>query len=41
MNVADDVTAVVDVAGDFAGSPVMLTFRFTLAGDRIARLDIR
>lgn len=28
------------VAGDFPGSPVTLTFRFELDGDRIARLEI-
>ena len=29
------------VAGDFAGSPVRLTFSFTLEGDAITRLKIR
>lgn len=38
---ADDVTAVAEVTGDFAGSPVTLTFRFTLADGLIVRLDIR
>jgi uncharacterized protein (TIGR02246 family) len=28
------------VAGNFPGSPAHLTYRFTLAGDRIARLEI-
>ena len=28
------------VSGDFAGSPVTLSFRFRLNGDRIAELDI-
>jgi hypothetical protein len=28
------------VSGDFAGSPVTLSFRFLLNGDRIAELDI-
>ena len=28
------------VAGDFPGSPAMLTFAFALQGDRIARLEI-
>jgi ketosteroid isomerase-like protein len=28
------------VAGDFPGSPAHLTYRFTLAGDRITRLEI-
>lgn len=29
-----------EVAGDFPGSPAVLAFRFTLDGDRIARLEI-
>ena len=28
------------VSGDFPGSPVVLRYAFTLAGDRIARLEI-
>jgi hypothetical protein len=28
------------VAGNFPGSPAHLTYRFALAGDRIARLEI-
>jgi ketosteroid isomerase-like protein len=28
------------VAGNFPGSPARLTYRFTLAGDRIVRLEI-
>jgi ketosteroid isomerase-like protein len=28
------------VSGDFPGSPATLTFAFTLAGERIARLEI-
>jgi ketosteroid isomerase-like protein len=28
------------VSGDFAGSPLKMKFRFTLAGDRIAALEI-
>ena len=29
------------VSGNFPGSPVILTYRFTLANDRIVDLDIR
>ena len=29
------------VSGDFPGSPVELDFNFTLAGDKIAALDVR
>ena len=36
---ADHVVAA-EVAGAFPGSPVMLTFRFALAADRIVRLAI-
>jgi hypothetical protein len=38
----ENETAVVttDVSGTFDGSPVRLRFNFTLAGDRIARLQI-
>ncbi len=35
-----DRVMVAEVAGAFPGSPVTLTFRFTLAGGRIARLEI-
>jgi hypothetical protein len=28
------------VTGDFPGSPIELRYRFTLAGDEIARLEI-
>ena len=38
----DDKTIVTGrVAGDFPGSPVDLRYAFTLAGEKIARLDIR
>lgn len=38
----DDVAAVAAlVTGQFPGSPVRLTFRFTVAGNRIAGLEIR
>lgn len=30
----------VDVSGDFPGSPVTLTYRFTLDGETISRLEI-
>jgi len=30
-----------EITGAFPGSPITLGFRFTLAGDRIARLEIR
>src|SRR5262245_33664447 len=36
----DEVAVDADVSGTFPGSPVTLTFRFTLDGDRIARLEI-
>lgn len=35
-----DQVVVAQVAGKFPCSPIELTFRFTLANDRIARLDI-
>jgi uncharacterized protein (TIGR02246 family) len=39
---ADDKTIVTGrVTGDFPGSPVELRYAFTLAGDKIARLEIR
>ena len=37
---AADVTVVARVTGEFPGSPVELRYRFTLAGDKIARLEI-
>jgi hypothetical protein len=37
----DDVVVVIAlVSGRFPGSPARLTFRFTVAGDHIAGLDI-
>ncbi len=36
----DAVKVVAEVSGTFPGSPVTLRFRFTLAGDRIGRLQI-
>lgn len=37
----DGISAVIAaVSGAFPGSPVTLSFRFMLAGDRIARLEI-
>jgi hypothetical protein len=42
VNVRDGLVAVTAlVSGRFPGSPVRLTFRFTVAGDRIAGLDIQ
>ena len=39
---ANNETAVtVTVAGNFPGSPITLTYSFTLAGEKIARLTIR
>lgn len=41
VDVRDGVVAVTAlVSGRFPGSPVHLTFRFTVAGDRIAGLEI-
>lgn len=38
---ANDRTVVaVTVSGDFPGSPIALTYRFELAGQKIARLEI-
>jgi uncharacterized protein (TIGR02246 family) len=38
----DDKTIVIGrVSGDFPGSPIELRYTFTLAGDKIARLEIR
>lgn len=37
---AADVTVIARVTGEFPGSPVELRYRFTLAGDKIARLEI-
>jgi ketosteroid isomerase-like protein len=36
----DQTTVTGRVTGDFPGSPVDLQFRFTLLGDKIARLEI-
>jgi len=36
----DEVTVRSRVRGDFPGSPIELRYRFTLAGDEIARLEI-
>ena len=36
----DEATVTGRVTGDFPGSPVDLRYRFTLEGDRIARLEI-
>jgi len=35
-----EVTVIARLVGDFPGSPVDLRFRFTLEGNRIARLEI-
>ena len=37
---ADETTVTGRVSGDFPGSPVDLRYRFTLEGDKIARLEI-
>ena len=37
---ADQTTVTGRVTGDFPGSPVDLRYRFTLEGDKIARLEI-
>lgn len=36
----DQTTVTARVTGDFPGSPVDLQYRFTLEGDKIARLEI-
>ncbi len=36
----DEVEVVAEVSGTFPGSPILLRFSFTLAGDRIGRLEI-
>jgi hypothetical protein len=36
----DDAVVTADVSGTFDGSPARLRFNFTLAGDKIARLQI-
>jgi ketosteroid isomerase-like protein len=36
----DLVAVQVEVAGAFPGSPIALTYRFELAGERIARVEI-
>ena len=41
VHVSGDQTTVIGrVTGDFPGSPVELQYRFTLEGDKIARLEI-
>jgi hypothetical protein len=35
-----DVTVITRVTGEFPGSPIELRYRFTLEGDKIARLEI-
>ena len=35
-----DVTVTARVTGEFPGSPIELRYRFTLEGDKIARLEI-
>lgn len=35
-----DVTVIARVTGEFPGSPIELRYRFTLGGDKIARLEI-
>jgi hypothetical protein len=35
-----DVTVITRVTGEFPGSPLELRYRFTLEGDKIARLEI-
>ena len=37
---ADVVTVIARVTGEFPGSPIELRYRFTLEGDKIARLEI-
>ena len=37
---APDVTVTTRVSGQFLGSPINLRYRFTLDGDKIARLEI-
>ncbi|GGH43865.1 nuclear transport factor 2 family protein [Frigidibacter albus] len=39
-NVADKTVVRARVSGDFPGSPVIMTFTFGLAGDRITDLEI-
>jgi hypothetical protein len=38
---AEGTRAVVEIAGDFPGSPVPLTFGFAFRGEKIRRLTIR
>ena len=38
---AEGMRAVVEIAGDFPGSPVPLTFGFAFRGEKIRRLTIR
>jgi hypothetical protein len=35
-----DVSVIARVTGEFPGSPIELRYRFTLEGDKIARLEI-
>ena len=35
-----DVTVIARVTGEFPGSPIEMRYRFTLEGDKIARLEI-
>ena len=37
---AADIAVIARVTGEFPGSPIELQYRFTLAGDKIARLEI-
>ncbi|HEY7764901.1 MAG TPA: nuclear transport factor 2 family protein [Aestuariivirgaceae bacterium] len=37
----NETVVTVTVAGNFPGSPITLTYSFTLAGEKIARLTIR
>jgi ketosteroid isomerase-like protein len=37
---APDVTVFARITGEFPGSPIDLRYRFTLEGDKIARLEI-
>ena len=36
----DDVAVIAMVTGEFQGSPIVLRYRFTLSGEKIARLEI-
>jgi SnoaL-like protein len=39
--VAGTVTVLVRLTGNFPGSPIEVTYAFTLAGDKIASLEVR